>query len=140
FAAASVAKAKPMETGFEAMRLGTIIYFIPFFFVFNPALLLLGDTGEILVVCVSAFAGVVLLASGLQGYLIGLGPTPSGVLGVLSRVLLAVGGIVLAAPGGGMLGYTHVQLTLMAAGLVLPALGLIVLARSRTAVPARAGL
>ncbi len=40
FAAASVAQVSPMRAGFEAMRLGAIIYFVPFFFVFNPALLL----------------------------------------------------------------------------------------------------
>ncbi|MCP3969965.1 MAG: TRAP transporter fused permease subunit, partial [Rhodobacteraceae bacterium] len=33
FAAATIAKARPMLTGLHAMRLGSIIYFIPFFFV-----------------------------------------------------------------------------------------------------------
>src|SRR3546814_3732383 len=32
FAAASLARAHPLATGLEAMRLGSIIYFIPFFF------------------------------------------------------------------------------------------------------------
>ena len=38
-AAASVAKSDPLRTGPEAMRLGSIIYFVPFFFVLNPALI-----------------------------------------------------------------------------------------------------
>jgi len=46
FAAASVAQVSPMRAGFEAMRLGAIIYFVPFFFVFNPALLLQGSWFE----------------------------------------------------------------------------------------------
>ncbi|MDG2420311.1 MAG: TRAP transporter fused permease subunit, partial [Gammaproteobacteria bacterium] len=46
FAAASVANVSPMRAGFEAMRLGAIIYFVPFFFVFNPALLLQGSIIE----------------------------------------------------------------------------------------------
>ena len=54
FAASSVAKCQPMETGFEAMRIGTVIYFIPFFFVFNPALLLQGSFVEVTVVCATA--------------------------------------------------------------------------------------
>src|SRR5215218_7988423 len=43
FAAAGIAGAPPMKTGWESMRVGSIIYFIPFFFVLNPALLLQGD-------------------------------------------------------------------------------------------------
>ncbi|MCA8929807.1 MAG: TRAP transporter fused permease subunit, partial [Alphaproteobacteria bacterium] len=101
FAAASVAGSKPMETGFEAMRLGTIIYFIPFFFVFNPALLLVGAPGEIIVVLITATVGILLVAGGLQGYLIGVGTLGSGILGLLGRAFLVVGGLTLAAPGGG---------------------------------------
>ncbi|WP_417518883.1 TRAP transporter permease [Minwuia sp.] len=129
FAAASVANAKPMETGFEAMRLGTIIYFIPFFFVFNPALLLQGETMEILIVCCTAFAGVVMLASGLQGYLIGLGRIPKNTLGSVARLLLAVGGIILATPGGGMIGYSHLTLALVSLALIVPGALVVILAR-----------
>ena len=39
FAAASVAKAPPMKTGLETMRLGSVIYFIPFFFVLDLSLI-----------------------------------------------------------------------------------------------------
>lgn len=136
FAAASVAKSKPMETGFEAMRLGTIIYFIPFFFVFNPALLLLGETTEIIIVCTTAFLGVVVLAGGLQGYLIGLGRIPNGALGAASRLFLAVGGIVLATPGGGMIGYSHLTLGGLALALIIPGAILAIVAQRGEAVPA----
>jgi TRAP-type uncharacterized transport system fused permease subunit len=112
-----------MQTGFEAMRLGTIIYFIPFFFVFNPALLLIGDTTEILIVLATAFAGVVLLASGLQGYLVLAGPIARNTVGMAARILLGVGGIVLATPGGGMIGYGHG--TLAVAALVIAAPGIL---------------
>lgn len=122
FAAASVAKADPMATGFEAMRLGTIIYFIPFFFVYNPALLLQGPWGEIIIVCTTAVIGIVMLGSALQGYLVGFGRLPAGVLGMSGRILLGVAGLVCAAPGGDMTGLSHVQLTLLAAALALPAL------------------
>ena len=136
FAAASVANAKPMETGFEAMRLGTIIYFIPFFFVFNPALLLQGETVEILVVLATAFSGVLLLASGLQGYLLMAGPIPRSALGWLARALMIVGGLVLAAPGGGMLDLGHGQLTLLAAAIAAPGVLIVLTARRRSAVSA----
>ncbi len=45
FAAATVAGARPMRTGLEAMKLGTIIYFIPFFFALDPALIMKGCLG-----------------------------------------------------------------------------------------------
>ncbi len=40
FAAAGIAGAPAMKTGWESMWVGSIIYFIPFFFVANPALVL----------------------------------------------------------------------------------------------------
>ena len=42
FAAAGIAGAPAMKTGWESMWVGSIIYFIPFFFVLNPALVLQG--------------------------------------------------------------------------------------------------
>ncbi|WP_119421808.1 TRAP transporter permease [Desertibaculum subflavum] len=131
FAGASIAKTDPMATGFEAMRLGTIIYFIPFFFVFNPALLLIGDVGEILIVCSSAVVGVVLLSAALQGYMIGVGSILGTPLGWLSRVLLAAGGLVFAVPGGDFTGFSHLQLTLIAAALAVPGIVLALMQRVR---------
>lgn len=43
FAAASLAGANAMATGFTAVRLGWIAYVIPFVFVLSPALLMQGD-------------------------------------------------------------------------------------------------
>ncbi|TDI60183.1 MAG: TRAP transporter fused permease subunit [Alphaproteobacteria bacterium] len=43
FAAAGLAKADPMKTGWEAMRFGWMAYVIPFVFVFSPGLLMRGD-------------------------------------------------------------------------------------------------
>ena len=124
FAASSVAKCEPMETGFEAMRIGTVIYFIPFFFVFNPALLLIGSTGEVVLVLVTALLGILLVSAGLQGYLIGIGSLGRGALSYIGRLSLVVGGLTLAAPGGGMLGFSH--WTLLLAAVVITAPGLLI--------------
>jgi heat-inducible transcriptional repressor len=43
FAAATISGSDPMRAGFTAMRIGSIIYFIPFFFVMEPALILRGQ-------------------------------------------------------------------------------------------------
>jgi TRAP transporter 4TM/12TM fusion protein len=124
FAGASVAKADPMATGFEAMRLGTIIYFIPFFFVYNPALLLQGSLQEILIVCASAVLGVILLSGALQGYLIGVGRLPDGLAGLPCRLLIGIGGLTFAVPGGDMTGLNHLQLTAIALALTAPGIAL----------------
>lgn len=131
FVAASVAKVSAMRAGFEAMRLGTIIYFIPFFFIFNPALLMQGSVVEIFTVLVTALLGVWLLSAALQGYLIGIGQLGYGALGWVARVLVLGGGLLLAVPGGGMLGVGHG--TLAASALTLVALGALIVLGQRKA-------
>jgi len=120
FAAASVARSEPMQTGFEAMRIGSIIYFIPFFFVFNPALLGNAGTLEVLVVCGTAVLGILMVAASLQGYLIGIGTLGEGVMSVVARASLFVGGLIFAAPGGDMIGFNHTELSLIALVVATP--------------------
>jgi TRAP transporter 4TM/12TM fusion protein len=94
FAAASIAKASPMATGFEAMRLGSVIYFIPFFFVLDPALILVGSFSDIISSLALAVFGVFCFASAMQGYMAGVGK-----LKILERVLLLGGSVILPLPG-----------------------------------------
>ncbi len=124
FAASTVAKCEPMETGVEAMRIGTVIYFIPFFFVFNPALLLQGSFLEAVVVCATALVGILLVSAALQGWLVGLGSLSGGIVVMIGRISLAFGGLTLAAPGGGMLGFDHT--TLLIAAILICAPGLFI--------------
>lgn len=122
FAAASIAKANPMSTGFEAMRLGSIIYFIPFFFVLNPALILHGTLYSIVVVFGTAALGVVLIAGALQGYVTGVGLLGTGVQGWIFRILVASGGMLFAIPGGKMMGVTSMELAGIAVVICGPVL------------------
>lgn len=133
FAAASVAQTSAMRVGVESMRLGAIIYFIPFFFVFNPAMLLQGSFMEILPVLVTAIIGVTLVSGALQGYLIGFGLLGDGPGGILARALLAIAGLVFAIPGGGILGLNQLLLALSACVIAAMALGLSLLLRSKPA-------
>ena len=105
------------------MRLGSIIYFIPFFFVLNPALILQGEAGAILRVLLTSVIGVVLLASALQGYLIGAGDlTRSRVGGWVVRVALIAAGLLFALPGGEFLPYNNLQMALAGTLLAVPAI------------------
>ena len=126
FAAATVAGARPIETGLQAMKLGSVIYFIPFLFVLNPALIMQGSALEISIVFVQAVVGIVFFASAMQGYMIGIGRLGYGVLQeVVIRGLILVAGLALALPGGGdLIPVTQWQLLLISAACLLPAIGM----------------
>jgi TRAP-type uncharacterized transport system fused permease subunit len=119
FVAAGIAKAPPMQVGLQSVRLGAAMYFVPFFFVLNPALILRGTPWEIVVVVDTAVAGIALIGSALEGYVVGIGAIARSALGWAARLLLFAGGLMMAMPGGGELGLSHVQLSLGGLGLAL---------------------
>jgi TRAP transporter 4TM/12TM fusion protein len=123
FAAATMAGAGPMRAGFEAMKLGGVIYLAPFFFVLNPALIGQAPAWEVSVALSTALVGVWFIAAALQGHFSLLGDLPDGITGATLRVMLFAGGFCLAMPGGGETGISH--WTLVAAGLALAALPLL---------------
>ena len=129
FVAAGIAKARPMDVGLQSMRLGSIMYFVPFFFVLNPALILRGEPWEVFVVVGTAVLGIWLIASALAGYLLGLGRLEAGIVGGIARLLLFASGMVMAMPGGGELELSHLQLTAVGIGLAVG--GIIVALTSR---------
>lgn len=103
FAAAAIAQARPFATAFEAMKLGTIIYIIPFFFVLDPAFTLQAGLIENLVTILRAGLGVLLICAGLQGYLLGVGRIESGPGGAIARLLLGGAGLAFALPSSALL-------------------------------------
>jgi TRAP transporter 4TM/12TM fusion protein len=94
YAAASIAEANPLKTGFAAMRLGSVIYIIPFIFVLDVAFILQGPWYASAQVFAEAILGVWLICAGLQGYLAGLGRLDSR----LVRLLIGLGGLIIALP------------------------------------------
>jgi TRAP transporter 4TM/12TM fusion protein len=66
FAAAGIAGAPAMKTGWESMRVGSIIYFIPFFFVMNPAFVLQGGVLEALFLAGKVLLGTVFICGSIQ--------------------------------------------------------------------------
>ena len=123
FAAAGIAGSPPMQTGWESMRVGSIIYFIPFFFVLNPAFVLQAPMWETLVVTATAVVGIVFICGGLQGHQLLVGDlSRSGRAEWVLRIALTIGGFALAAPGGGIMPLGHGAMTGLAAAILLPAL------------------
>ena len=70
FAAAGLAKANMWEAGYEAVRLAAPTYIVPFMFVYEPALLTIGDPVLVVWRCVASSIGVVCFAAALQGWLL----------------------------------------------------------------------
>lgn len=99
YAAASIARCSPMRAGMEAVRFGFIKYLLPFFFVFNPALVAQNASVlQILLVSSAALLGVAILAYALQGYVLGLGTVLNTPAGYVVRALLVVAGVLLTVP------------------------------------------
>jgi TRAP transporter 4TM/12TM fusion protein len=135
FAAAGIAGAPAMKTGWESMWVGSIIYFIPFFFVLNPALVLQGDLLEAIYLTVTAGLGIIPICGGIQGAMLGVGDLRRcGVMEWPLRVLLILGGIVLATPGGGVMPIGIVEMELLAVAILVPSIALAVLLQRRSRV------
>jgi TRAP transporter 4TM/12TM fusion protein len=70
FAAASLAKSDLWASGWAAVRIGAAGFIVPFMFVYQPAILMIGTWGEIIAATVTATAGCLVLAAGLHGYFV----------------------------------------------------------------------
>lgn len=92
FAGASIAEARPMATGWTAVKLGIAAFIIPYMFVYEPALLLNAPLGSILVAVPTAILGIWALAGGLHGWHFTR-------LAAWERLSLTVGGLTLVYPG-----------------------------------------
>ena len=67
FAAAAIAKADPMKTGFAALKFGTTLVLIPLSFVYVPELLFQGELYRIVLVTIFYALGYATLAIAIQG-------------------------------------------------------------------------
>ncbi len=97
FAASSMAGSNPFATGVEAMRLGGVIYIMPFFFVLNPALIGQAPAWEVIVATSCALVGIAMISSALQGYVSLVGPI-RGVFALPLRIMMFFGGMLIAKP------------------------------------------
>lgn len=68
YAAASLAKADLWKSGWAAVKIGAAGFIVPFMFVFQPALLMIGEWHEILHATISACIGIAMLAGGLHSF------------------------------------------------------------------------
>lgn len=81
--AASMAGCNGFSAGLWSMRLGAVLFVLPFLFVVNPNLILHGAPLAIAIAAATAVAAVWLFASAFEGYLLGV-----GLIGATSRLWL----------------------------------------------------
>jgi len=93
-AAAAIAGASSWQAGVAAMRLGMVNFVVPFLFVLNPTLILIGAPWDIAHDVTTACVAVWLLASSFEGWLYGIGR-----INRPARVLLLAGAAALLKPG-----------------------------------------
>ncbi len=92
FAAAGIAKSDLWASGWAAVKIGAAGFIVPFMFVFEPALLMIGTWPAIIHAVFTASAGVLLFAAGLHGYLL----TSAS---MWQRAFLVGGGLLMINPG-----------------------------------------
>jgi TRAP-type uncharacterized transport system fused permease subunit len=130
FAAASVAGADPMRTGFSATLFGWTAFIVPVLFVFSPTLLLIGTPFEVLVAFVTAVIGVFLISIAVVGhYLRPLSPPP--------RILFIAAGLAALTPADLFPGGAVVDLAGVVGGVILLANEYFVRARNRAGTAAK---
>ncbi|MBW1801099.1 MAG: TRAP transporter large permease subunit [Deltaproteobacteria bacterium] len=91
YIAASIAGGSPFRTGFRAMRLGFAAYLVPWAFVFNPGILMIGSFWQIITTFFFVTLGAVAVGSAFEGYLLRN-------MAMWQRTLLAISGVSVFIP------------------------------------------
>ncbi|HEX6001853.1 MAG TPA: TRAP transporter fused permease subunit [Hyphomicrobiaceae bacterium] len=90
FAAAGLAKADLWKAGLAAVKVGAAGFVVPFMFVYDPSLLMIGDWPHIVWRLVLSCVGIALLAGGLHGYFLRWMPMWERGVAILGAILLVV--------------------------------------------------
>jgi TRAP transporter 4TM/12TM fusion protein len=93
FIASRISDSDPMLTSWHACRLGIVLYFIPVFFLFQPALILQGSWLDTAIWLPINVVAIMLIAAASEGRL-----WRFGLLRMWSRVVLFVGALLIGFP------------------------------------------
>ncbi len=110
YAGSAIAKSNPMRTAYNATKLAIAAFIIPYVFCFSPQMLLIDSSAsEVALIYATSFVGIFGVAAALEGYLF-------TDMGVIERILLIAGGIMMITPG---LMTDAIGLALIAAGVAV---------------------
>jgi TRAP-type uncharacterized transport system fused permease subunit len=127
FAAATIAGCDFWKAGWAGVRLAFVAYIIPFVFVLQPELLMIGSAQAIIIAVATTTVGVVLIAAGFVGYIF-------APLSPAARIVLAGAGLCLIPSPAG----SEIVLAVNAAGVALAIAVLVPAALRRKAAKAAA--
>ncbi|ESR23013.1 TRAP transporter permease [Lutibaculum baratangense] len=91
--AAVIAGSNSLQTGVKAMRLGSVLFVLPFAFVLNPALIARGEWPEVVIAIATASAAIWFVSCAFEGYLHHYGRIEG-----IPRIVLGVGGALMLVP------------------------------------------
>ena len=92
YAGAAIANADPMKTGFMAWKLALAGFVLPYVFIYNPSLLMIGSAWEVISTFLTSVIGIVCLSASVIGYLY-------KETTLLERIVLFAAAILLIKPG-----------------------------------------
>ena len=92
FAGATIANADPMKTGFVGVKYSAMLFILPFTFAYFPELLLQGTIGATVYMTICIVIGMILFATGLEGFCMTNMSLPE-------RILMMAAGLLLFTPG-----------------------------------------
>ena len=93
YAGAAIAQANPMKTALVSTKLAIGAFIVPYAFALSPAMLLIDTTlPEVVIITLTALAGICGVSAGLEGYF--LCPMKNW-----QRILSALGGLLMIYPG-----------------------------------------
>ena len=95
YAGSAIAQGNPMKTGLTATRLAIAAFIIPFVFAYSPMILFVGESilwYEVALTVITAVIGMIGVAAGLSGYLLGN-------MNIVHRIVTILGGVLLIIPG-----------------------------------------
>lgn len=91
FAASAIADAKPLGISVGAVKLAITAFVVPFAFMYGEGLLLEGPITGIILNCLTATIGVIVLSAGIEGFW-------KGPLSGIAQAMLLVAGLMFLAP------------------------------------------
>ena len=93
YAGSAIAKSNPMRTAFNATKLAIAAFIIPYVFCFSPAMLLIEtNAANVAIIAITSLIGIFGVAAALEGYLFTN-------MGIIDRILLIAGGLMMIVPG-----------------------------------------
>jgi TRAP transporter 4TM/12TM fusion protein len=104
FAAGAISGANPMRTGFTACRIGIAAFIVPFMFVYDSSMLMIGRAPYVLWVLCTAVCGIVALSAGVEGWLLRRATIPERAGLVMASLVLIKPGLLTDAVGFGLFG------------------------------------